>query len=29
MPTENAQGIAIWPLDEDDELVFFNNVGEY
>ena len=27
--TKNVQGIAISPLDKDDELFFLNNMGDY
>ena len=27
--TENIRGIAISPLDKDDEFVFLNNIGKY
>ena len=27
--TENLQGIAVSPLDKDDELVFLNSMVEY
>ena len=27
--TENVRGIAVSPLDKDDELVFLNNIAEY